>query len=84
MSTSTKSLSASYVAVRFGVTEKTARLFMLKIREALESSENNPMTGIVHVDEFVLGGREKGKIGRSYNSKKRRLSLPLNLLKMEK
>ncbi|WP_158841845.1 IS1595 family transposase [Polaribacter sp. L3A8] len=72
MSTSTKSLSASYVAVRFSVTEKTARLFMLKIREAMESSGNSPMTGIVHVDEFVLGGREKDKVGRSYNAKKKK------------
>jgi hypothetical protein len=72
MSTSTKSLSASYVSVRFSVTEKTARLFMLKIREAMESSGNNPMTGIVHVDEFVLGGREKDKVGRSYNAKKKK------------
>ena len=72
MSTSTKSLSASYVAVRFSITEKTARLFMLKIREAMESSGNNPMTGIVHVDEFVLGGKEKGKVGRSYNAKKKK------------
>ena len=72
MSTSTKSLSASYVAVRFSVTEKTARLFMLKIREAMESSGNSPMTGIVHVDEFVLGGREENKVGRSYNAKKKK------------
>jgi len=34
MATSTKSLSASYMGVRYGVTEKTARLFMLKVREA--------------------------------------------------
>ena len=61
MSTSTKSLSASYVSVRFSVTEKTARLFMLKIREAMESSENNLMTGIVQVNEFVLDGRKKDK-----------------------
>ena len=73
MSTSTKSLSASYVAVRFSVTEKTARLFMLKIREAMQSSGNRPMTGIVHVDEFVLGGREKDKVGRSYNAKKKKV-----------
>ena len=31
MSTTTKSLSASYMEVRFGVTEKTARLFMHKL-----------------------------------------------------
>jgi len=72
MATSTKSLSASYMGVRYGVTEKTARLFMLKIREAMSSSGNNPMDGNVHVDEFVLGGREQGKVGRSYQSKKKK------------
>lgn len=72
MSTTTKSLSASYMGVRYGVTEKTARLFMLKVREAMSSSGNNPMDGNVHVDEFVLGGKEQGKVGRSYNSKKKK------------
>lgn len=32
MSTTTKSLSARYMAVRYGVSENTARLFMHKIR----------------------------------------------------
>jgi len=59
--TGTKSLSAGYMGVRYGVTEKTARLFMLKIREAMSSCGNDPMDGNVHVDEFVLGGREQGK-----------------------
>ena len=72
MSTSTKSLSASYMGVRFGVTEKTARLFMHKVREAMGSSGSNPMDGGVHVDEFVVGGVEKGKVGRSYNAKKKK------------
>lgn len=72
MATSTKSLSASYVSVRFGVTEKTARLFMHKVREAMESSGKHPMDGNVHVDEFVLGGREKEQIGRSYKARKKK------------
>ena len=72
MATSTKSLSASYMGVRYGVTEKTARLFMDKVREAMSSSGNNPMDGNVHVDEFVLGGQEQGKVGRSYDSKKKK------------
>ncbi len=72
MSTTTKSLSASYVAERFGVTEKTARLFMHKVREAMKSSENYPMDGNVEVDEFVVGGKEKGKVGRSYDVKKKK------------
>ena len=72
MSTSTKSLSASYMGVRYGVTEKTARLFMHKVREAMKSSEDYPMKGKVEVDEFVVGGKEKGKVGRSYDAKKKK------------
>jgi len=79
MSTTTKSLSASYMGVRFGVTSKTARLFMHKVREAMKSSENYPMDGIVHIDEFVVGGREKGKVGRSYNSKKKKVVTAVEL-----
>ncbi len=79
MATSTKSLSASYMGVRYGVTEKTARLFMHKVREAMKSSENNPMDGEVHVDEFVVGGKEKGKVGRSYNSKKKKVVCAVQL-----
>lgn len=79
MGTSTKSLSASYMGVRYGVTEKTARLWMHKVREAMESSGNNPMKGNVHVDEFVLGGREKEKVGRSYNSKKKKAITAIEL-----
>ena len=81
MSTSTKSLSASYMGVRYGVTEKTARFFMLKVREAMGSSGNNPMDGNVHVDEFVLGGRDKGKTGRSYDSKKKKAVTAVQLTK---
>jgi len=32
----------------------------------------HPMDGSVHIDEFVLGGREEGKVGRSYDSKKKK------------
>ena len=72
MSTTAKSFSALQMAVRYGVRENTARLFMHKVREAMKSSENNPMEGVVHVDEYVVGGRETGKQGRSYNVKKKK------------
>lgn len=72
MSTSTKSLSASYMSVRYGVAENTARLFMHKVRQAMTSGGDNPMDGEVHIDEFVVGGRETGKQGRSYSSKKKK------------
>ena len=72
MSTTTKSLSALQMSVRFGVRENTARLFMHKVREAMKSSESNPMDGNVHIDEFVVGGKEEDKPGRSYDSKKKK------------
>lgn len=81
MATTTKSLSASYMEVRYGVTEKTARLFMLKVREAMSSSGNNPMDGEVQVDEFVLGGRETGKTSRSYYGKKKKAVTAVRLTK---
>ncbi len=79
MSTTTKSLSASYMAVRYGVSENTARLFMHKVREGMKSSGEHPMDGEVHVDEFVVGGREEGKPGRSYDSKKKKVVCALQL-----
>lgn len=72
MATTTKSLSAMQMSVRYGVQESTARLFMHKVREAMKSSGNNPIDGIVHVDEFVVGGHEQSKQGRSYDSKKKK------------
>ena len=79
MSTTTKSLSASYVGERFGVTEKTARLFMHKVREAMKSSGKHPMKGNVHIDEFVVGGKEEGVIGRSYNTSKKKIVCAVEL-----
>ena len=55
------------MGVCYVVAEKTTRFFMLKVREAMGSSGNDPMDVDVHVDEFALGGSEdKGKTGRSY------------------
>ncbi len=74
MSTNTKSLSASYIRVSYGVTEKTARLFhAYKVSEAMSSSGNNLMDGgNFHVDEFVLVGQEQGIVGRIYDAKKKK------------
>ena len=79
MATTTKSLSASHIGVRFGITDKTARLFMHKVREAMKSSENHPIDGNVHIDEFVVGGKEKGRIGRSYHTKKKKIVCAVEL-----
>jgi transposase-like protein len=79
MSTSTKGLSALYVAKRYSVNHKTALSFMHKVREAMRSSENHPMKGEVHVDEFVVGGQEAGHTGRSYGGKKKKVVCAVEL-----
>lgn len=72
ISATTKGISASQASARYEIREITARLFMHKVREAMKSSENHPAEGIVHCDEFVVGGKEENKPGRSYNSKKKK------------
>lgn len=45
---------------------------MHKVGEAMKSSSNYPIKGKVEFDEFAVGGKETGKLGRSYNTKKRK------------
>ena len=79
MSTTTKDLSALQMSVRYGVAENTARLFMHKVREAMKSNENDGMKGLVQIDEFTIGGKEDGKQGRSYDSKKKKVVCAVEL-----
>lgn len=73
MATTTKSLSALQTSVRFCISQPTARMFMHKVRTAMESSNKDGAIGEVHVDEFTIGGHEEGKPGRSYNVKKKKI-----------
>jgi len=79
MSITTRSLSASCLAKLIGVTPYTARMFIYKIRDGMKSSERFLMKNRVEVDEFVVGGKEDGKIGRSYDSKKKKAVVALEL-----
>jgi transposase-like protein len=73
MTASTKGLSASQVAKRYSISRTTAWTYMHKIRIAMQSSGKYPMKGKVQVDEFVYGGKEALKQGRSNDSKKKKL-----------
>lgn len=79
MTCTTKGLSTTQAAKRYGITQKTSWLFMHKVRIAMESSKQYPLTGTVQVDEFVIGGKETGKQGRSYNSKKAKVVCAIEL-----
>lgn len=79
MSATTKGLSASQLSKRYSISRTTAWTFMHKVRTAMRSSENYPMKGNVQVDEFVFGGKESLKQGRSKDTKKKKLIGALEL-----
>lgn len=47
----------------------------------MKSSQKYPLSEIVHVDEFTVGGKEEGKQGRSYDSKKKKAVIAVELNK---
>lgn len=79
MSSTSKGLSALQISERYGIRQNTARLFMHKVREAMKSSEKYPMKGNIQTDEFVVGGKEIGKQGRSYDTKKKKVVCAIEL-----
>jgi hypothetical protein len=58
-------MSSTQMSKRFGIRQKTAWLFIQKVKIGMESSKTQPMVGEVQVDKFVIGGKETGKQGRS-------------------
>jgi transposase-like protein len=79
MSTSSKSLSSVQVGKRYGISQTTSWFYMQKVRTAMESSQKYPLSELVHVDEFTVGGKEEGKQGRSYDSKKKKAVIAVEL-----
>jgi hypothetical protein len=79
MTCTTKGLSSVQVSKRYGITQKTAWFFMSKVKVAMKSSEKYPLKGKVLVDEFVIGGKETGKQGRSYDAKKAKVVCAVEL-----
>lgn len=73
MSATTKGISASQIAKRYGISRTTAWAFMQRVRFAMQSSKKHPVVGNVQVDEFVIGGKENLKQGRSQDSKKKKV-----------
>lgn len=75
MSNTTKGISAMQMSKRLGISRPTAWLFMQKVRIAMKSTETQPMTGKVIVDEFVYEGKEDLKQGRSNDTKKKKIAM---------
>jgi hypothetical protein len=70
ISTKKKGMSSLELSSEFDLRQKTCWSFKQKVQEAMKSSLASPLTGVVHADEFVIGGPEEGKKGRSKGDKK--------------
>lgn len=70
ISTKKKGMSSLELSSEFELRQKTCWAFKRKVQLAMRSSLKSPLTGMVHVDEFVICGPEEGKKGRSKGMKK--------------
>lgn len=65
-----KGISTLELSKEFGLRQKTCWAFKWKVQQAMQSSGQYPLSGEVHIDEFVIGGPEEQKRGRSHGSKR--------------
>ncbi|MEI6139836.1 MAG: IS1595 family transposase [Mariniphaga sp.] len=70
ISTKKKGMSSLELSQEFELRQKTCWEFKWKIQQAMQSSKQHPINGLVHVDEFYIGGEEEEKWGRSKGDKK--------------
>lgn len=68
--TKKKGMSSLELSHEFELRQKTCWAFKNKVQQVMKSSLKHPLTGVIHVDEFVIGGPDKGKKGRSKGLKK--------------
>lgn len=64
-----KGMSSCELAKELGCQQKTAWQWKAKFQKAMESSECFDLKGNVDVDEFIVGGLEPAKTGRSHGKK---------------
>ena len=63
-------MSSLELSKEFELRQKTCWEFKWKIQQAMASSLQYPLEGLVHVDEFMIGGPEEQKRGRTKGAKK--------------
>ena len=70
ISTKKKGMSSLELSHEFELRQKTCWEFKWKVQQAMVSSLQYPLNGTIHVDEFMIGGPEEQKRGRSKGAKK--------------
>jgi len=70
MSVRKKGISSYEIENEFSISQKTCWEFRKTVQTAMKSSERYSLSGNIDVDEFLVGGPEIGKKGRSHGKKK--------------
>lgn len=83
MSVRKKGISSYEIESEFSLSQNTCWKFRNMVQGVMKSSERYPLTGNVDVDEFLVGGPEEGKRGRSHG-KKRLILIALERLAEDK
>jgi hypothetical protein len=65
-----KGISSYEIENEYSISQETCWKFRQKVQQVMKSSERYPLKGNVDVDEFLVGGPEEGKRGRSHGKKK--------------
>lgn len=81
---SKKGISSLALSREYNLNPKTGYNFKRKIQRCMNSSELNPLEGLIHVDEFVIGGKEVGCQGRSNESEKQRVVVAVEIVNGKK
>lgn len=76
-----KGMSSLEISKTYELNKDSAWLLKRKVQQGMFSSGKNLLKGKVHVDEFAVGGKEKGKQGRSSSSKKVKVVLACEVVK---
>lgn len=65
-----KGISSYEIESEFSISQEACWKFRNKVQFVMKSSQKFPLNGNVDVDEFLVGGHEEGKRGRSHGKKK--------------
>jgi len=71
LSTNKKGMSSCELSRKVGLRQKTCWFFKRKVMKAMESSNKHLLCGEVEVDEFSVGEKEEGVVGRASGKKKK-------------
>lgn len=74
ITTSSKSLQSTQLGLRYGISQTS-----IKVRNAMKSNQKYPLEKLINVDEFTVGRKEEGKQSRSYDSKKKKTVIAVEL-----